>query len=91
MIATGGGRLQLLVRAARPLQQSRSPQFQSDQNVQDGDQRHRHHEEQTGRDLERVLDELELERAHDGLWVVCAVNLGHADHPELDRLRDNTK
>lgn len=68
-------------------QQARAPQLDGNQHVQHGNDRHRQHEEQDGRDLEGVLDQRPSQRAPGAVrdyGVICVVVLD--DDAELDGL-----
>lgn len=68
-------------------QQARVSQLDGDQDVQHDDDRHRHYEEQDGRDLERVFDQRPSRRAPGAVQDSAAVADVVVDDAELDGLR----
>lgn len=67
-------------------EQARASQLNGDQHVQHGDDRHWHHEEQDGRDLEGVLDQGPLQRAPRAVQDHGLVVRVFVDDAELDGL-----
>ncbi|KAG8250878.1 hypothetical protein J6590_061377 [Homalodisca vitripennis] len=73
----------------RPFDEFGAPKIYADEHVKDGDQGHRHHEEEAGGDVEGVLNELPLERALRRLRHYGAIHVVPHHYTELDRLQGN--